>query len=193
MTSLSRRFLLLLLSVFILSACSGDKSISLSRDEFQSLIDEGFQAPRIVTLELPMSARAQLYLQTPEIALGDSRKSVNWDINGEVDIDVADKFTFGKMSLALAGKADLQIDPADQAVFMTNVAITGKDITVTSNLVQMLVLDALAEQVARGLNDILLFSVPERSPLAALMGANGVKYQVEPEGIVFSPSPAAAP
>ena len=173
----------------ILVACSSSRSVELTQPQFQALISEGFQAPRIVTIDLPMTARAQLYLEVPVMKFADSRKNLLWSIDGEVEVDIADKFTSGRMSVVLEGEGDLQVDTAERGVFLSNVSITGKDITVTSNLIQMLVLDALAEQVARSLDDMLLFPIQDDSPLAGLMQQKAVSYQVEPDKIIFTPAP----
>ncbi|MCL6271616.1 hypothetical protein M3P05_16995 [Sansalvadorimonas sp. 2012CJ34-2] len=186
MVSVIRNFCLYVISALFLVACSGDGSVRLTLSDFQTLVNNGFQAPRIVTVELPMSTRAQLYLEAPKLEFADSRKALNWVMDGEVDIDFAGKYTSGRMQVQLEGKADLFVDPKDQTVFLKNVAITGKDIMVRSNLVQMLVMDALAAQVAQGMDNMLLFMIPENSPLASLGKMRAVSYQIEPEEIVFT-------
>ena len=50
----------------LLAACTGE-GVSLSGQQFQALIDQGFQSPRIITMSLPASARAQIYLETPQV------------------------------------------------------------------------------------------------------------------------------
>ncbi|MTI13680.1 hypothetical protein [Sansalvadorimonas verongulae] len=181
---------LLASSVFILMtmlvACSGDRNVTLSSEEFQTLVTEGFPSPQIVTVDLPATARATLYLQTPEVIFADSRKTVSWVISGEVDLDFAGKFSSGPMSLVLKGNSELNISPQEHAVFLDNVTISSRDISVQSELVQMMVLDGLADIVAKRLDNLLLFPVSEDTPLAALMSAKGVGYRIEPDAIVLT-------
>ena len=187
-TPWAQTFFLTLCLTFILAGCSASRDVSLTKDEFQSLIAAGFPSPQIVTVDLPATARATLYLQTPEITFADSRKTIRWVIPGEVDVDFAGKFSSGSMSLVLKGTSELRVDPAEKAVFLDNVKISSRDIAVRSDLIQMLVLDALAEVVAQRLDNLLLVPVSDESPLAGLMSAKGVTYQVEPNRVVFSVS-----
>ena len=182
-------FFLTLCLTFIVAGCSASRDVSLTKDEFQSLIAAGFPSPQIVTVDLPATARATLYLQTPEITFTDSRKTVSWIIPGEVDVDFAGKFSSGSMSLVLKGTSELKVDSAEQAVFLTDVKISSHDISVKSDLVQMLVLDALANIIAKRLDNLLLFPIQNDSPFAGLLSAKGVTYRVEPNSIVFSVSP----
>lgn len=173
---------------FLLAGCSASKDVSLTQDEFQSMIAKGFPSPQIVTVDLLATARATLYLQTPEVTFADSRTTVNWVIPGEVDVDFAGKFSSGSMSLVLKGSSELKVDPIEQAVFLENVKISSRDIAVKSDFVQMLVLDALADIVAKRLDNLLLLPINKESPLVGLVSAKGVKYQIEPSSIVFSAS-----
>ena len=174
------------LLVTMMMACSGSRDVTLSKQEFQTLVTEGFPSPQIVTVDLPATARATLYLQTPEVTFADSRKTVNWIIPGEVDVDFAGKFSSGQMSLVLKGSSELNISPQEHAVFLDKVTISSRDIAVQSDLVQMMVLEALADIVAKRLDNLLLFPVHEDAPLATLMTAKGVGYRIEPDSIQFT-------
>ncbi|WP_281648077.1 hypothetical protein [Parendozoicomonas sp. Alg238-R29] len=186
MLSHIRRSFFAVFILLVLSACSDSRDFSLTQDEFQAIVNEGFPDPQIVTVDLPATARAHLYLQTPEIHFGDSRKSLNWIMPGEVDVDFAGKFSSGPMSLVLEGTSELNIREGEKAVFLDKVKISSKDIAVKSDLVQMLVLEALADIVAKRLDNLLLFTVTKDSPLADIISVKGAGYRIEPDSIIFS-------
>ncbi len=181
-----RAYLFFVLALFagFLSGCLDKKEVSLDQEDFQKLITEGFSSPRIVTVDLPASARAHLYLRTPEIEFADSRRMLHWRMPGEVDMDFA-RFSSGRMPVTLKGTAELKFSSKEQAVFFENVKIASHDIQLESGLIQMLVLDALAEIVAKRFDNMLLFTVAKDSPLAELVKADAVTYRIEPERIVF--------
>ena len=176
----------LTVAIVLLTACSGSRELSLTQDQFQALVNEGFPGPRIVTVDLPATARAHLYLQTPRITFADSRSTVNWVIPGEVDVDFAGQFSTGRMTMELHGSSALELRGLERGVFLSDVKISGKDISVQSNLVQLLVLDALAQIVAEKLNGLLLFVAPESSALGRQLH-HGAVYRIEPGIIQFSP------
>ncbi|WP_133060450.1 hypothetical protein [Parendozoicomonas haliclonae] len=184
---MSRFFIGCALALF-LAGCGESKQQAVSQQDFQALVQQGFPSPQIVAVNLPATARASLYLETPEVTFGDSRSRVDWVIPGTVDIDFAGQVSSGKMSIVLEGSSMLTINPSEGLVFLDKAEIAGKDIAVESNLVQMLVLDALAKMVAENLNGLLLMSVPEQSPLSEFLAEHqqqSISYQIEPEQIVF--------
>ncbi len=184
-----RHVVLQICLLLALTACSSPRELAVSQQDFQALINRGFLSPRIIAINLPVPAQANLYLETPQVSFSDSRSRIDITVSGQIDVDFAGQIASGLMPVVLEGSAALVIKADEQALFLDRVAIKNRQVTAESGLIQKLVLEALAGVVADALNNILLMTVPEDSPVSAFLKEyqnQKIHYRIEPDHIVLA-------
>ncbi len=153
----------------ILSACGSTDEVMLKEGEFQALVSDRFQAPRLVPVDLAANIRSQLYLDTPFIHFDQNGERVSFSLKGRFDVDLAGALLTGPTPVTLTGTAKLTFIPSEQAIFLDDISISTADFDLGLDAIQPLIGGGLASLMGNRLDPFYLVSIPESSAIGRLM------------------------
>lgn len=153
----------------ILSACGSTDEVRLKEGEFQALVSDRFQSPRLVPVDLPANIRSQLYLDTPFIHFDQNGERVSFSLKGRFDVDLAGALLTEPAPVTLTGTARLVFIPSEQAIFLDDISIKSAELDLGLDAIQPLFGGGLASLIGNRLDPFYLVSIPETSAIGRLM------------------------
>ena len=176
---------LLVICAFLLASCSGSHRLEVDLPEFQQWVKEGFHAPRVVHVELPLSLSARFSLQAPLFALSHSRRYIGWTMPVTIEIHALEQLVEESVEIVLKGQAALRIVADSKTLAWTDVSVTSYESPLKSNVLGRLVTEALVEKIVESLNDQVLFTIPSDSPLTPMLNRGEVNCLIGVDRLLF--------
>lgn len=164
--------------LFFMVACTTSYDVSLQEKNFQSLVNEHFQAPRIVSVDLPANIRSQLYLDTPTIHFKSNGERVNFNMKGRFDIDLASALLTEPAPITLIGTAKLRFNSTEQAVFLDEISLSSAGIDLGLGAIQPFLDGGIATLIGNQLGLFYLMPVSEESAIGQLMAKGEVSMVI---------------
>lgn len=164
--------------LFFIAACTTSYDVNLQEKNFQLLVNEHFQAPRIVSIDLPANIRSQLYLDTPTIHFKNNGERVNFNMKGRFDIDLASVLLTEPVPITLIGTAKLLFNSTEQAVFLDEIAISSAGMNLGLDVIQPFLDGGIATLIGNRLGLFYLMPVSEESAIGKLMAKGEVSMVI---------------
>ena len=116
------------LLAMLLVGCSSNDRLTFDQESMQSLIDDGFLAPQICTLEMTPLMNVQLYLDAPQLDMQGDHQPLMFQINGSIDAELLGGVVLRKIPVKISGFTQLRYSDRDRAVFMDKIEFLAADI-----------------------------------------------------------------
>ncbi|MCW7551414.1 hypothetical protein NX722_01905 [Endozoicomonas gorgoniicola] len=188
--NLSLALVFSLLAMF--AGCSQSRSVTLTSEELQALVDQKFMSPQIRNLKvLPPIVNVQLYLETPKLTLHGDYQAIGFQFRGTLDADVFSNYLDGGVTdpvpFQVEGIANLEYRPDDRAFFFSNILLEKAHIDLDIAMIETLMIDQLKKALRQELGSLPIIPLDDGDALYRKLGSLPAAVRVEQGKVVITP------